>query len=120
MSTIIYSRYPKFVADRTKKMPTTVQDLVHMTMGISGEAGELLDAVKKHYIYNKPLDIDNVVEELGDILFYIQGMLNFLGLPGCEDLEDVILRNVEKLERRYPVGYSDAAAIARADKATGE
>lgn len=36
-------------------------DLIHAVLGISGEAGELLDAVKKFSIYNKPLDRENVV-----------------------------------------------------------
>jgi len=43
--------------------------LIHMVLGISGESGELLDAIKKHTIYHKPLDIGNVIEELGDIEF---------------------------------------------------
>lgn len=120
MSTTIYSRYPEFVSSRAKKMPTHIEDLVHMSMGISGEAGELLDAVKKSYIYGKELDIENVIEELGDLLFYIQGMLNFLGVVDIRDLEDITLLNMRKLEKRYPQGYTDQAAIARADKKEGE
>lgn len=42
-------------------------DLLHMAVGVSGEAGELLDAIKKATIYNKPLDVENMIEELGDI-----------------------------------------------------
>lgn len=38
-----------------------------MATGVSGEAGELLDAVKKSVVYKKPLDRENVVEELGDL-----------------------------------------------------
>src|ERR1035437_131468 len=41
--------------------------ILHMVVGISGEAGELLDAIKKQVIYRKPLDRENVIEELGDI-----------------------------------------------------
>ena len=43
---------------------------LHMAIGVSGEAGELLDTIKKFAIYQKPLDFTNLVEELGDIEFY--------------------------------------------------
>ena len=54
--------------------------LVHMAMGVSGEAGELLDAIKKSTIYRKPLDKENIIEECGDILFFTQGILNYYAL----------------------------------------
>ncbi len=110
--------YPNFVRSRTKPMETPLLNILHMAVGISGEAGELLDAVKKAWVYNKPLDIDNVLEELGDLMFYIQGMINVI-----EDYEDfplnldtVILLNRVKLYERYPNGYTDADAIERKDK----
>jgi len=87
--------------------------ILHMAVGVSGEAGELLDAVKKHAIYQKQLDFDNVREEAGDILFYLTGLLNELGLT----LNECIEANVEKLSKRYPEKrYTNEAAIARADK----
>ena len=89
--------------------------MIHMAIGVSGEAGELLDAIKKHAIYQKQLDLENVKEEAGDILFYLTGLLNDLGLTLNECLE----ANVEKLSRRYPERrYTNEAAIARADKAS--
>lgn len=86
--------------------------ITHMTMGICGEAGELLDAVKKAVIYKKPLDRENVVEELGDMLFYMQDLMRHLGITWNE----VLHFNIDKLKARYPEGYSDAAAQARLDK----
>jgi len=87
--------------------------MMHMAVGISGEAGELLDAIKKHSIYQKPLDFDNVKEEAGDILFYLTGLLNDVGIT----LNECIEANREKLSKRYPNKcYSNADAIRRADK----
>ena len=87
--------------------------LVHMAMGVSGEAGELLDAIKKATIYRKPLDKDNVIEECGDILFFVQGILNYYAL----NLEDAVEQNREKLYKRYSAGkYSNEQAQQRADK----
>lgn len=47
------------------------KNILHAFVGQSGELGELIDAVKKHWAYDKPLDRDNVLEELGDLHFYM-------------------------------------------------
>lgn len=87
--------------------------LLHMAVGVSGEAGELLDAIKKHCVYQKQIDFNNVMEEAGDILFYLTGILNELDMT----IEQCIQANMDKLSKRYPNGtYTNAAAIARADK----
>jgi NTP pyrophosphatase (non-canonical NTP hydrolase) len=88
--------------------------LLHMAVGISGEAGELLDAVKKAVVYNKPLDIENVIEELGDLEFYMEGLREKLGISRKQTLDATIT----KLGERYKgMIYSDTAAQLRADKA---
>ncbi len=109
--------YGKFVATLAKKMPSIVEDRLHAAVGISGEAGELLDAIKKNWVYNKELDSENVKEELGDLMFYITALMLLQGITVYEVLE----ANVTKLEKRYAgLQYTDEAAQARADKATGE
>ena len=88
-------------------------NLLHMAVGISGESGELLDAIKKHVIYQKPLDIENVKEELGDLLFYMVNLMQSVGLT----FEEVLQHNVDKLSVRYSSGkYSNEQAQERADK----
>lgn len=87
--------------------------LIHMAMGISGEAGELLDAVKKAVIYRQTLNRENVIEELGDLEFYMEGLRKALNITRAEVLE----ANMKKLSVRYPqLRYSDSAATERADK----
>lgn len=87
--------------------------IIHMVMGICGEAGEILDAMKKAVIYRKPLDIENVIEELGDIEFYLEGLRQKLDISRDQVLE----ANYEKLGKRYAGhNYSDKAAQERADK----
>jgi NTP pyrophosphatase (non-canonical NTP hydrolase) len=86
--------------------------LLHMAVGVSGEAGELLDAIKKHAVYRKPIDRENVVEELGDLEFYMAGLRLALGITRSETLQ----QNVSKLSVRYAAGYSNDAAQQRADK----
>lgn len=87
--------------------------LLHMAIGISGEAGELIDAVKKSAIYNKPIDRLNVIEELGDLEFYMEGLRQGLNINRDETLES----NIKKLGTRYEnLKYTDQAAQNRADK----
>lgn len=86
---------------------------LHMAVGVSGEAGELIDAIKKYVIYDKALDRENVVEEIGDIEFYLEGLRASLGITR----EETITHNMQKLGKRYSGGtYSDKDAHNRADK----
>lgn len=111
--TDLHRTYKEFVARRVKKLGNKVMDLLHGAVGISGEAGELIDGIKKSWIYGKEINNENIIEEAGDVLFYLQHTLTIAG----SSLSEAIEANMVKLEKRYPSGYTDAAAIARADKA---
>lgn len=88
-------------------------DLWHGATGVCTEAGELLDAIKKMAIYNKQLDRDNVIEELGDLEFYMQQVRNRLDITR----EETLIANMKKLAVRYQnYKYTDQAAADRADK----
>jgi NTP pyrophosphatase (non-canonical NTP hydrolase) len=88
-------------------------NLLHMALGVCGEAGELADAIKKHAVYNKPLDVENVIEELGDLEFYMEGVRRALNILRAT----TIAANVCKLSKRYHLGrYSNEQAQTRADK----
>lgn len=88
-------------------------ELTHMAMGVSGEAGELLDAIKKVTIYRKPIDMENVIEELGDLEFFMERIRQMTGITR----EQTIQANIAKLGKRYSQGtYSNTQAQVRADK----
>lgn len=119
----VFSNYdddlPAFVRAR-KKPPKAIYDsldeshcdLIHMAMGNSGEAGELLDAIKKHVIYEQPLDIKNVVEEMADLEYFMEGLRQAIGWTRRDILDELYA----KLSKRYPKGYSDQHAKERRDK----
>ena len=110
--TITPTDYSEFVESRFKDMGER-DNLMHAAAGVAGEAGELLDAIKKHWAYNKPLDIENVIEELGDLEFYMQALRIQIGIPRSH----IIAANFAKLSKRYSSGtYSDQQAQDRADK----
>ncbi len=104
--------YEEFVTNLVKDRGSMGPNLEHMVIGSCGESGELADAIKKHTIYGRPLDLANVVEELGDMEFYMAGLRQMLGISRF----DTLAANVRKLQARYRNGYSDTAAIERADK----
>lgn len=96
-----------------KELKPSDCNVIHMCMGISGEAGELVDAIKKAVMYRKPLDMEHVIEELGDLEFYLEGLRQQLGVTREQTLD----ANMTKLGARYTSGsYSDAQAVTRADK----
>jgi hypothetical protein len=160
--------YAQFVRARFKLMPTRLESLMHVSVGLAGEWLELLSA----------RTLDHRIEECGDCEFYIQAGYNLVGEPlrrepplvfntdaWAEDAatpldmvkkawvynkpfdealfaaallrvqlnleyyysryvtvarDAVIDANVKKLSKRFPTGYSDDAAQARADKAINQ
>lgn len=105
--------YPVFNRNLMKDMDTPAQELMHAAIGIAGEGGEILDVAKKVWVYNKPLDVAHMIEELGDLRFYYQSMLALFSLTD----EQIVAANMVKLRKRYADGkYSDNQANARADK----
>ena len=106
--------YPEDKLKKLKKLkPTPLQcELLHAAIGIAGEAGELLDAVRKHVFDGQPLDRENVIEELGDLCFYMEAAMQAVGVSR----EEIEQRNQAKLSKRYEAGYSDQQAQERKDK----
>lgn len=83
--------------------------LLHGAVGLSTESAEILDAMKKHIFYGKPLDKVNLVEELSDQFWYIAIMLSELGV----DLDTVLEKNLAKLKSRYGSKFTEASALER-------
>lgn len=91
-----------------------ILDLLHATIGLSTESGELLDTLKKHIFYNDDIDITNIIEELGDICWYISIAIHSLNQYGVNiDLENIQKRNISKLKARYPEKFTTEKAIHR-------
>ncbi|HEX3158788.1 MAG TPA: nucleoside triphosphate pyrophosphohydrolase family protein [Gemmatimonadaceae bacterium] len=94
------------LGDRPQEM-----QLSNAALGLSGEAGEVADMLKKHLFHSHPLDRDAMVKELGDCLWYVAAMATALDV----DLGEVGARNIEKLRRRYPDGFSAERSMNRVD-----
>ena len=75
--------------------------LLNASLGLNGESGEFADAVKKCVYQGHELDRDHLIEELGDVMWYVAYACAALDY----DLGEVVEANVEKLRRRYPEGF---------------
>ena len=97
-------------AERTlARTKDSLTDDLHMILGIFTEGAEIADAYKKYVAYNKKLDLINIKEEIGDILFYIANLCNLHGW----DLRDIMDTNIKKLEARFPDKFSQEKALNR-------
>ena len=84
-----------------------INRLLTAAVGMSAEAGEFTEVVKKIIFQGKPLNEDNIFHmkrELGDIMWYVAQATMALGIS----MEEVLDRNITKLGKRYPEGAFDA------------
>ena len=93
------------LASRLSELEVTadcnVSQLMTAALGLSAEAGEFTDVVKKIFLQGKPYNEDNVFHmkrELGDICWYLAQACMALDTT----FDEVIEMNVEKLKARYP------------------
>lgn len=90
-------------------------NLNHALHGLCSETGEIADTIKKHIVYVQPLNVANLDEEIGDLMWYVALLCyaNNLSLEAC------MQHNIQKLMKRYPEKFTPQAALARADKNDG-
>jgi NTP pyrophosphatase (non-canonical NTP hydrolase) len=86
--------------------------LLNYALGVAGEAGELVDAVKKHVFHGHELNKSHLIKECGDVIWYATA----IGLELGMSFEEILAMNVAKLMARYPEGFSEHASINREEK----
>ena len=75
----------------------------HLALGLTGEAGEVADLIKKSQYIDGSIDWSHLEEELGDVLWYLQALCNVIGFS----IEDLAKANVKKLAKRRPQDYTE-------------
>ena len=103
----------ELVADNEEHMEVTF-GVLHMLIGLQGELGEVTELMKKVFFSGRRIpDVTHrIVEELGDVEFYLEGLRQAL----CVTREEILEKNVEKLRARFPDGkYNTAHAEAKLD-----
>jgi NTP pyrophosphatase (non-canonical NTP hydrolase) len=87
----------------------TTLKIIHAVMGMVTEAGELMDAVKRHLIYGKSLDFVNLMEENGDSFWYQALLARASGFTFDQSMD----RNIAKLLKRFPEKFNEERALNR-------
>lgn len=98
--------FEKVIARLTEKQ--TVR-LLHASFGTASESGEIADAVKRHVFYGKPIDCINLIEEAGDVLWYLAVLLNALD----SNFDEAMEKNIAKLKARFGDKFTEAQALNR-------
>lgn len=94
---------------------TPPQRLITAALGLSAEAGEFGDLVKKCLFQGKELNKENkelMIKELGDVMWYLAQGCMALGVT----IDEVLWANIDKLEKRYPNGFEVARSENRSQK----
>lgn len=78
-------------------------------IGLIGEAGELANLVRYVAWTNARFDRDRIADEAGDNFWYLAALCTKLNIP----LSEVMERNIAKLKRRFPDGWSTERSINR-------
>ncbi len=84
--------------------------VVYGCIGLAGEVGELINKLKKimyHQNYIEGIDKyyqnkDDLILEIGDIMFYIISLTQAIGI----DFNDCLIKNLEKIEKRHGKSYN--------------
>lgn len=92
--------YPGKYREDTKQVELR-DKLMHACLGLTTETAEIADQIKKSYFYGKEIDKINLVEELGDVMWYWALACRALNV----NPEEVLNINIEKLRKRYPEGF---------------
>ena len=80
---------------------------LNAALGLAGEAGEVVELIKKARFHGKPYDTEAIKKELGDVLWYVNQMAHAHGLS----LEEIAQANVAKLRARYPNGFVKGGGV---------
>lgn len=91
------------IVNFTRIYPDTL-NVIYPTLGLTGEAGEVAEKVKK-ILRDKKGNIRieearEIAKELGDVLWYIAAISHDLGIP----LSEVAVMNLDKLRDRESRG----------------
>ncbi|QDB70911.1 hypothetical protein [Pseudomonas virus PBPA162] len=84
-------------------------ELVHGIIGVATEAGEMVAALLESFNNGKPLDLVNMVEETGDVMWYLAAILK-----NCNStFEKAQQINIQKLRQRFGDKFSSYDALNR-------
>lgn len=90
-------------------IPQEKIDILHAALGIGSENGEIIEELLNSIIQDRPVDVVNMQEENGDLLWYIALSLRKIK----SSFGEVMQKNIDKLFKRYPEKFDVDHAVNR-------
>lgn len=106
MEMIEYQRLAQRTANKTLD---PIERIRNGCYGLCGEAGECIDLLKKFEFQGHAFNQEKMLDELGDVLWYIVQTAVGIGTT----LEEVAQHNIAKLKARYPSGFNTEDSVNR-------
>lgn len=103
------NEYQELALRTARKDLDSTQLLLNGALGLAGESGEVVDAIKKHLFQGHWLDKMHIAKELGDVAWYLAIASSALDI----DLETILQMNIDKLKARYPDGFAAERSVNR-------
>jgi len=97
--------------DKVHEVP---EKFKHAIVGLNDEMGELNEVLKRAMYYGDPIDDDNILEEYGDMMYYI--ILDCMRIAKNKKMSEeqvfatIFSMNSAKLKARYPDGFKESKA----------
>ena len=110
MTTLTPAEYTRLTRRTRNPILTDLEAKLNAALGL-GEQGEIQNVLKKEFFHGHPADTTKILDETGDLLFYLAWLGDLYGFT----LEEAMAFNVEKLRARYPEGFSVEASVNRSD-----
>ena len=100
MSGMDFNEYQE-LANRT--LYGNEQVLTNCGLGLASETGEVLEVIQRYTFENHHLDREQLVKELGDVMWYLSQIAQWADIP----LAEVATSNINMLQKRYPEMYAE-------------
>jgi NTP pyrophosphatase (non-canonical NTP hydrolase) len=104
--------YQELAKRTAKKFDNRDLEISTWGLGITGEAGDVASCIKKTFAHENKTAEAGIKENLGDTFWYAAMICNFFGW----DMDKILEENIEKLEKRYPNGFTIEKAKRNGDK----
>lgn len=96
------NRYQELCKKTSKKFDIPDLEIATWGLGVVGGAGDIASCIKKVFAHKNYSVKEGIKENIGDMLWYTAMICNFFGWK----LEDILQGNLDKLEKRYPEGFT--------------
>lgn len=97
----MFDEYQRAAMRTANKALAADEIILNAAMGMNGEAGEVIDHLKKARFQGGILDRTKLIRETGDLLWYCALMAEALDVS----LAEIAQINIAKLRARYPDGF---------------